>query len=497
LHFRAQGRDFVAIPAEKTGLDLLDRVAFGYLALPLVIFLVGWCQAWVAACGLLALALAARALAGPLPAPRLPAFGPGGWSLLLGVAAAWSALGGAGHLFHANADWPVRDAVLRDLVAGAWPVAYVDGEGVEYLLRAPIGYYLPAALVGKLAGVGVADAALLGWTFAGVVLFFAIAAAGDRRLGALLLLLAVLVLFSGMDLVGVVLTRGVAVLQFLLPTDHIEWWAARFQYSAHSTQLFWVPNHAIPGWIAAALLIRGAANPGFVRLLPLLVGLLPLWSPLTAIGFLPLAAVAFLQLAARRRARECIDPAVVAGAFICTLPVALYVTMGAGTIQSGGTHMAGEPSWLYLANCAQFVLLEGGLLWILLLVARRDPLLLAAGAVLWLLPLAAFGPGNDLAMRASIPALALLALRAREALADGAVPARLRAGILAVLALGVPTAILEINRSILFPAWPPSRDSSLLEVNGGRPATNYMAPAAGFVVSNLLRTPRPLPGGVE
>lgn len=484
----------MSIETEKTGPDLLDRAAFGYLALPLVIFLLGWCQPWVAVCGLVALALAARSLAGPVPAPRLPQLGPWGWALLLGVAAAWCALGGAGHLFYANADWLVRDAVLRDLVVGAWPVAYVDAAGGEHVLRAPLGYYLPAALVGKLAGLGFADLALLGWTFLGVALFFAIAAAGERRLSALLLLLGVFVLFSGMDLVGMVLTRGPAILQYMQPTDHIEWWAERFQYSAHATQLFWVPNHAVPGWIATAMLIRSVDRVHFVRLLPLLVALLPLWSPLTAVGFLPLAAAAFLQFAVRRRPLEGIDPAVVAGAFVCALPVALYVTMGAGSIRSGGTQWAGEEPWLYLANCAQFVLLEGGLLWILLLATRRDPLLLAAGLALWLLPLAAFGPGNDLAMRASIPALALLALRAREVLSNPLGPPRLRAGVAAVLALGVPTAVLEINRSVLQPAWPPARDRSLLEVNRGQPVPNYMAPAAGALVSVLLRPPQRLAG---
>lgn len=486
----------MAIAPEKTGLDLLDRVAIGYLALPVVIFLVGWCQAWVATLGLLALALAARALFGRLPEPAIPRLRPAAWCLLLGLAAAWSALGGAGHLVHANSDWLVRDAVLRDLVTGAWPVAYLDRAGGEYLLRAPLAYYLPAALVGKLAWPGVADAALLGWTFAGVALVFALAASSERRFSALLLLLAVFVLFSGMDLVGMVLTRGPVILSYMLPTEHIEWWAERFQYSAHSTQLFWVPNHAIPGWIAVALLVRRADEPAFLRLLPLLVALLPLWSPLTAIGFLPLAAAAVLSFAVRHRVRDVIDPAVLVGAFVAALPVAAYLTMQAGAIASGGTQVTGEPGWLYVANCAQFVLLEGGLLWILLLMVRRDPLLLAAGFVLWLLPLAAFGPGNDLAMRGSIPALALLAMRAGQVVAGHAASPRLRAGVLAVLALGVPTAILEINRSMLFPQWPPALGTSLLEVTDGQPVANYMAPASGVVTSTLLRPPRVL-NGVE
>jgi hypothetical protein len=497
LHFHAQGRDFVAIAPEKTGLDLLDRLAFGYLALPVVVFLVGWCQTWVAVAALLALALAARSLWGPLPVRTLPQATPGAWILLIGMAAAWSALGGAGHLFHANTDWPVRDAVLRDLVAGAWPVAYTGPQGDEYLLRAPLAYYLPAALAGKVLGAGLADAALLGWTCAGVTLVFALAAASQRRAGPLLVLLAVFVLFSGMDIVGVILTRGLAAIGIIASTDHIEWWAARFQYSAHSTQLFWVPNHAIPGWIAVAMLTRNADRLPFLRVLPLLLALLPLWSPLTAIGFVPLAAAALFPLVSRGRLTDGIDPAVLVACCLLVLPVAVYLTMAAEAIPGGGTHMGGEPLWLYLANCAQFVLLEGGLLWILLLLIRSDPLLLAAGLVLWLLPLVAFGPGNDLAMRASIPALALLALRAGRSLASGELPPRLRLALLSILALGVPTAMLEINRSLLLQPWPPALGTSLLEVAGGVPPANYMAPVSGAIASTLLRPLRPLSGAEQ
>lgn len=39
-------------------------------------------------------------------------------------------------------------------------------------------------------------------------------------------------------------------------TGHIEWWAHYFQYSSHTTQLFWVFNQSIPIWVIVALLIQ-------------------------------------------------------------------------------------------------------------------------------------------------------------------------------------------------------------------------------------------------
>ncbi len=49
-----------------------------------------------------------------------------GWQVALAIAVgcAWTSFGGTGHWVFANADWHIRDAVLHDLVTGAWPVGY-------------------------------------------------------------------------------------------------------------------------------------------------------------------------------------------------------------------------------------------------------------------------------------------------------------------------------------------------------------------------------------
>jgi len=82
-----------------------------------------------------------------------------------------ASFGGTGHWVFANADWHIRDAVLHDLVTGAWPVGYGAKDGVPTLLRAPLGYYLPAALVGKAAGLAAAHVALTIWTAVGATIF--------------------------------------------------------------------------------------------------------------------------------------------------------------------------------------------------------------------------------------------------------------------------------------------------------------------------------------
>ena len=151
------------IVARSTSLDLLDRLAVLYLVLPLPIFLFGWIEIWAAIPLALCGAYSLKSLAASLPAERWPVSAPK-LAVAAAVGCAWAACGGTGHLVFANADWHLRDAVLHDLVTGRWPVGYGVLEGGDSLLRAPIGYYLPAALIGKWAGLLAAHAALAAWT---------------------------------------------------------------------------------------------------------------------------------------------------------------------------------------------------------------------------------------------------------------------------------------------------------------------------------------------
>ena len=153
-------------------LDRLDRIVIAYLVLPLGIFVATWFKLWVAIPLVLCVAYPLKALLVPRPSRD---GGPTITGLQLGVAivigCGWSVFGGIDHLVFANADWHTRDAVLHDLVSSPWPVGYGLLEGTETMLRAPVGFYLPAALVGKGTGLAMAHGALGIWTAAGATLF--------------------------------------------------------------------------------------------------------------------------------------------------------------------------------------------------------------------------------------------------------------------------------------------------------------------------------------
>lgn len=462
-----------------------DGALWCYLFLPVPIFIAGF---FVPALGL---PLAALALWGGwrvLPRGRRMDRPPlANWALLALLAAAWAALGGTGHLFHANGiDWVPRFAVLRDLVVETWPPRY--GHGTEStLLRAPLGYYLPVALLGKFAGLAWLDGLLLAWTWLGVALFFCANFNGGRARSLAAAL--VFAFASGLDVLGLLWREG----SLPWPTQHIEWWAGGMQYSSNATLLFWVPNHGLPGWIAGAWLWRLRDDPRFLARLPLLFLPLMLWSPLVAIGLLPLAFVAALRHRRALFGTMAQARGLLASFALIAAPgalIAAYLLLGFFGAEAGPNALT--PTAAVLNHPAPrgdrlaFVLLEVGVFCAFLLWRNRSALAFAAVALLLVMPWTQWGPNNDLLMRASIPALAMLWLMLAETLTAPGADRGGRAWRLAlvlVFALGAVTPLLEIQRALAGKRWPAdTRISAPQALNGFPPhyfveeRRNWLAP---------------------
>lgn len=490
-----------------TVLDPLDRAAIAYLTLPLGIFLLGWFQWWVGVPLLICMGYSLlTALRGA------PSGGPDGgvWrapvtplqlAVAVGVGCGWTVLGGADHLVFANADWHIRDAVLHDLVASPWPVGYGLLDGRESMLRAPLAFYLPAALVGKMLGVGAAHVAMGLWTSLGATLFLLqVLSLTPSRLRTALAVSAVVVFFSGLDIIGSLLNDGPHFRSDWNITTHIEWWAGKFQYSSMTTQLFWVPNHALGGWLAIGLLSRHERSSQLNRLWPLLVVAGALWSPLTALGLVPFVAWRVASESLRERSWRLFHPRVWAPAAAIGLVVASYLVLDAGRVAKGVAVGANNDLVMDLLQQVQFFLLEAGFIGAAIYALRPSAQVVLALVILALLPLVYLGPGNDLVMRASIPSLAVLTIAGCLALtqpsADPKAP-RYRGALVVLLLIGAVTPVAEIARAILLPSWPINKWATLVGASCGGYAAHYIARVGEEEVGRLMRPTHRIPLGMQ
>jgi hypothetical protein len=480
------------------GLDRFDRVVILYLVLPLPIFLFGWFELWAALPLALCVLYALRPLAQPLPAdgPRLPV---SRMQLALAclVGCAWTVLGGTGHLVFANADWYIRDAVLHDLVAAPWPVGYGVFDGKESLLRAPLGYYLPSALLGKSLGLSMAHLAMTLWTAMGATLFLLqVLSVTPARAGTSLAVVAVVVLFSGFDVIGQIISNP-RFLYLWKITQHLEWWAGSYQYSSITTQLFWVPNHALGGWLTIGLLYRDARRSPLDAMLPMIIVAVALWSPLTAVGLVPFILLKVLRGATAERLLSLLHPRVWAPAVLVGLVIASYLTLDSSRLPVTSTVSESDLTMSVL-RLLQFFLLEAGLIGFAVLTLRWSWEIVLALGVLLLLPMAHFGPANDLVMRASIPSLAVLAIGVCIALTqksvDGA-DSRKKLILGCMLAIGAVTPIQEFARAVLLPVWPIDTKATLVGAACGQYPPHYTAHLDGQLVGRLLRQPHPIASG--
>lgn len=407
------------------------------------------------------------------------------WLTIILVALVWTMLGGAGHFFYANYfDWHVRDALLLDLSKHTGPLAYQTvNNSVVWLLRCPLGYFLAPALVTWFVGLQYAQIALLAWTCVGVILFLGFIASANRGWRGVLLTLVIVPLFGGMDWLGGWL---LAHNKPLFSVTHLQWWALLFQYSANSTQLFWVPNHAVPGWLFAAYIYTYWDDENVVRTAPWWITVMPLWSPLTAIGAIPfLIAHAFRHRRKKNEIRAALGVAtlLILPALLC----AAYLTMDSSRVPTGLTNY-GLPFTLWLRIYAGFVLIEFGVLWLLLLRLRRDRLTLIAGAILLVLPVFRLGIANDLVMRASIVPLVILCIGVVDRLTKIEWHIKHQRntalGLYLVLALGAITGLHEIARAILLPRWEPSHNTSTFVETAG--VAHYFARLNNTVMIRTL-----------
>jgi hypothetical protein len=443
------------------------RISFLYLLVPFLIFCLGFLRYYVSIpVTLLFLWVILKFWRHASQESQVISLSKRAFGLVLFAVLLWVALSGIGGFAFQNTDFHIRNAIFRDLIDYPWPVKYFTdpaAPSIAYTLTYYIGFWLPAALVGKIAGWVAGNIALYFLSVLGVLLMLFALASKIKLFPAKIAL--VLIFFSGMDALGTLLVLiAVPGTSNTLwpPIFHLEWWLPGFdfQYSSFTTQLFWIFNQAIPVWLCMALIIVYHER----KSLFLIWSLCCFFAPLPALGMFPYTILKIPtnlfdseDLRIRTKFRSVRD-------FFSRLWLDIRALLSAENILGGGL-VLGLTLLYFLSNVqsssasssrvegagwivyAIFLVFEGLLLWGIL--AGRYKMNLnwyLAGVLFIAVPLINLGAARDFGMRASIPTLFMLMVWSAETLS---VPGlRVRAGLFLLLGIGALTSLYEINRSV-------------------------------------------------
>ncbi len=414
----------------------LLRVTWLYLLIPFIIFCLGWFRLMIAL-PITALMLwvlwrlwnSAESADEPLPRVTISVI------VLTGL---WVFLSGVGGYAFQNWDHHWRNAVLRDLITYDWPVIYSSPErGPLEMLVYYVGYWLPAALAGKLLGWKAANFVLFLWSWLGVLL--TVLHLNLKLKTSLLKTAFLLITFSGMDALGTLLFAG-DYPTLWPPVQHLEIWSANLQYSSFTTQLFWVFNQAVPAWLCVVLMINKLKRDQAV----LVWGLCFFFAPLASIGLLPYLIIEWFKetrVNIRDLFKDVRFELLFAGLLI-VLSSWLFFSSNSAAQERGFQALA-------LKNVLVFFLLEGGILWLLLAPRLwRDPRWTATGILLLLIPFIQLGSGRDFVMRASIAPLFYLMVWCGEVIYQNVTTRSYRIAFAVILVIGALTPLYEIDRSL-------------------------------------------------
>jgi hypothetical protein len=300
-----------------------------------------------------------------------------------------------------------------------------------------VGYWLPAALAGKLFGWKFANFVLFLWTWLGVLLL--VLHLNLKLRISLVKTTLLLIAFSGLDALGVLLFSS-DYPTLWPPVQHLEIWSGNLQYSSFTTQLFWVFNQSVPAWLCIALLLNKPRRD----IAMFAWALCFFFAPLASIGLLPYLLIEWFeqtQFKIKSFLQDIRFELLFASAIIVLISY-LFFSSNAAAQQHGLQTLA-------LKDVLVFFLLEGGILWLLLAPRLwRDPRWGVSGILLFVMPFIQLGSGRDFVMRASIAPLFYLMMWSGEAIFQIGTSRFYRIAFATLLAIGALTPLYEINRSI-------------------------------------------------
>lgn len=269
----------------KINLKVLNQLSIVYIAIPLFVFLLTWLKPYIAI--IFSVLLMYAIYCGYFKNKKVSFKGflnsNSVFITILLVSVFWCYFAGIGGFWNQSNDYHWRNAIFRDLINYSWPVYYntIDVAMVYYM-----GFWLPAAIVAKLyllvfsnisadpqfVSFFIGNEVVFLYSIIGMVLVFInlMVALKVKKISKVLLALLIFIIFSGLDIVGVLWPIFYED-TFSFKQLHLEWWSLFVgQYSSNTTILFWVFNQGIPAWLLTLMFYNNRKNVENYGLLGLL-----------------------------------------------------------------------------------------------------------------------------------------------------------------------------------------------------------------------------------
>lgn len=357
----------------------------------------------------------------------------------------WCLLSGMGGFgFQNNPDWEKNNAIFHDLFLNKWPVIYEKYSLVYYM-----GYYLPIGLLMKLFGWNIGYLFSFLWGFLGLILVVY----WLKRLSGSFYPLVILlfVFFSGMDILGLIIKFAMfpdpETLSHFKHVGCIEWWAGYFQFSSITTNLFWVPQYAIQGWLLTGLVLNNIQNHNSSRNLLFLWALCIFGVPFIFLAIIPII-FAGIYKTGRKKLKELFSfQNFIAAPLIILIFMAYFASKAFKDPFNAMSDYMLSPYFIVIYLL--FILVEFGVYAIIIHKYFKNDIIWNVTLIsMVLMPFVRIGGGNDFVMRGSACYLFILFLYIINALLHKQLRKPEKAALIIFFLIGVFTPFLEIKRSV-------------------------------------------------
>jgi hypothetical protein len=282
----------------------LKSIAFIYLALPFLIFFIGWLKLPLGIFASVLLIYCGYKYTKSLSLTDTESISYENITIIIVVLFGWLMFSGVSGFGYQATDYLKHNALFKDLITEKWPISY-NINGKEMYLAHYLAYYLPAPTLFGTFNWKIVLIANLIWTALGVFLAILFWLKFIGKYSAYIFIFFVLA--SGIQIFSLFIQHGWGTIHEILEkirTHGNLFWLngltkngvqiLRITFPSNTDMLFWAPSHAIPCWLGTGILINDLKDKT-LKYTPLVISLIAFWSPLVMVGLAPLLFLAIFQ----------------------------------------------------------------------------------------------------------------------------------------------------------------------------------------------------------